>query len=65
MMCTGVVRQLLAMARRFSIAAVIGDVPPVVGVGGGWGAAGGAEGAAGLAGGSGSTFLFMCKFVWT
>jgi hypothetical protein len=34
-MCTGVVRQSLAMARRFSIAAVIGVVPPVAGVGGG------------------------------
>jgi hypothetical protein len=62
-MCTGVVRQSLAMARKFSMAAVIGVVPPVVGAGGGCGAAGGAEGASGLAGGSDSTFLFMCKFV--
>ncbi len=61
--CTGVVRQSLAMARRFSIAAVIGVVPPVVGVGGGLGAAGGADGASGLAGGSGATSLFLCKFV--
>ena len=34
-MCTGVVRQSLAMACRFSIAAAIGVVAPVVGVGGG------------------------------
>ena len=64
-MCTGVVRQSLAMARKFSMAAVIGVIPPVVGVGGGGGAAGGAGGASGLAGGSGATSLFMCKFVWT
>ena len=34
-MWTGVVRQSLAIALRFSIAAAIGEFPPVAGVGGG------------------------------
>ncbi len=62
-MCAGVVLQLLAIARRFSIAAFIGEFPLVAG--GGCGAAGGAGGATGLAGCSGVTFLFMCKCVCT
>ena len=65
MMCTGVVRQSLAMARRFSIAASIGDCSFDVVVGGAGGVAGGAGGATGLAGGSGLTSLFMCRCACT